>query len=367
MKKFQRTSALAVLGAVMLGASGNLRGQGAESNNASEDLSPWRLGIGGGYIRFEGDEAIKDGGFGLLRLGYDCSPRWTIRGEVSYFPELKANAVNNYETGEPVPRPGLHGDSTWALGLAADALFHLNAGAGRRWDPYLAGGIGLLYYDKEREWRDRADVPIRAGIGLACNFTPSWSVNVDVMEHMTIDKQEFDFVSSAGISWRPAGPGPARAPGPALAAPAALAVEPPAPQPAPAVVKQPAAKPTAPEPAELRMFKVDMDSAEGKWHEYFSELDAIAKVIGEYPGSEILIEGHMNRQPNVSEPDARNLTGKKAEAVRDYFVKNHGIDRKRITAVGLGHSLQQAPSDPKATSPENQRMVIRIRAAGAAR
>ena len=109
-----------------------------------------------------------------------------------------------------------------------------------------------------------------------------------------------------------------------------------------------------------------MDSAEGKWHEYFSELDAIAKIIHEYPGSEILVEGHMNRQPNVSEAEARRLTGRKAEAVRDYFVKNHKIEGKRITAAGLGFSLQQPPGDPGQAFSDSQRMIIRIRAAGTA-
>ena len=368
MKNIHRISGLILLLAAMLCASEPLRGQTASETPrggpATDELSPWRLGLGGGYIRYEGDEAIKDGFFGLLRLAYDYTPRWTIRGEISYFPELKANTVLDYETGEPVSREGLHGDSTWAIGLAADALFHIAPASGSRWDPYLAGGIGLLYYDEKREWRARADVPIRAGIGLACHLTPSWSVNVDVMEHMTIDKQEFNFVSSAGISWRPpAGPKPARSAGLVPAAAAAGIAELPAGQAAPAAAQAPAAKPPEPEPADLRMFKVDMDSAEGKWHEYFSELDAIAKIIHEYPGSEILVEGHMNRQPNVSEAEARRLTGRKAEAVRDYFVKNHKIEGKRITALGLGFSLQPPPGDPDQAYPDSQRMIIRIRAA----
>ncbi|MBU4365646.1 MAG: OmpA family protein, partial [Kiritimatiellae bacterium] len=95
----------------------------------------------------------------------------------------------------------------------------------------------------------------------------------------------------------------------------------------------------------------------------FSELDAIAKIIQTYPDSEIWIEGHIDQKPNVSDRDARKLTEKRAEAVRDYFVQNHHIAKKRFTAVGYGYSLPKAPNDPVNGNPENQRMVIRIRAA----
>ncbi|MDP2991342.1 MAG: OmpA family protein [Kiritimatiellota bacterium] len=342
MKKIQRFAGIVVMGAVMLGASGKLWAQSTPSQSTAENLPPWYVSIGGGYIRYEGDEATKDGGFGLLRIGYDYTPSWTFRGEISYFPELKANTVNNYDTGVPVPRPGLHGDSTWAAGLAGDALFHLIAAADRHWDPYLVGGIGLLHYEKIREWRSPTDVPVRAGVGLAYHFTPEWAVNVDLMGLMTIDKQEFNFIPSASIAWRPAGRKPARSAGLALVGNEFT--------------------PSSPPADDLQMFQLDMNSAEGKWHEYFSELDAIAKIIPAYPDSEILIEGHIDQKPNVSDRDALKLTAQRAEAVRDYFVQNHHIAKERFTAVGYGFSRPKAPNDPVNGNPENQRIVIRIRA-----
>ncbi|MFH1969612.1 MAG: OmpA family protein [Verrucomicrobiota bacterium] len=337
MKNLQRLTEIVIMGAVMLGTSGKLWAQSTPSKSTDADIPPWSLSLGGGYIGYEGDEATKDGGFGLLRIGYDYTPRWTFRGEFSYFPELKANTVYNDETGVPVPRPGLHGDSTWAAGLAGDALFHFIATDNRRWDPYLLGGLGLLHYEKIREWRSPTDVTVRVGVGLAYHFTPAWAVNVDLMGQMTIDKQEFNFMPSAGVAWRPAGRKPARS------AASAKASIPPSP------------------PVDLQMFKLDMNPAEGKWHEYFSELDAIAKSIQAYPDSEILIEGHIDQQPNVSEQDARKLTEKQAKAIRDYFVQNHRIAKQRITVVGYGFSRPKASNDRVNGNPENQRMVIRIR------
>ncbi|MBU4212419.1 MAG: outer membrane beta-barrel protein, partial [Verrucomicrobia bacterium] len=306
MKNLHRLAGIVIMGAVMLGASGKLGAQSTPSKSTDEDIPPWYVSIGGGYIRYEGDEATKDGGFGLLRIGYDYTPNWTFRGEISYFPELKANTVYNDETGVPVPRPGLHGDSTWAAGLAGDALFHFNATTDRRWDPYLVGGLGLLHYEKIREWRSPTDVPIRAGIGLAYQFTPAWAVNVDLMGQMTIDKQEFNFIPSAGVAWSPAGRKRAQSASFTIVAPGDQTAK-----------STKDSIPPSPPPDDLRMFKLDMNSAEGKWHEYFSELDAIAKIIQTYPDSEIWIEGHIDQKPNVSDRDARKLTEKRAEAVRD--------------------------------------------------
>lgn len=351
MQNLQRLAGIVIMGAVMLGASGKLGAQSTPSKSTGENIPPWYVSIGGGYICYEGDEATKDGGFGLLRIGYDYTPRWTFRGEISYFPELKANTVNNYDTGVAVPRPGLHGDSTWAAGLAGDALFHLIAANDRHWDPYLVGGIGLLYYEKIREWRSPTDVPVRAGVGLAYHFTPEWAVNVDLMGQMTIDKQEFDFIPSVGVAWSPTGRKPAQSAGFTLAAPGDQTAK-----------STKDSIPPSPSANDLRMFELAINSTEGQWYENVSELDAIAKIIPAYPDSEIWIEGHIDQQPNVSAQDALKLTEKRAEAVRDYFVQSHHIAKKRFTAVGYGFSRPKAPNDPVNGNPENQRIVIRIRA-----
>ncbi len=198
-----RLAGLGIMGAVLLVASGKLAAQSAESGSAGASPSPWYVSVGAGNIMYEGDEATKGGWDMLLRLGYDYSPRWTFRGEITYFPELKANYV--YDYGHAEARPGLDGESTWAAGVAGDALCHLLVQGGQRWDPYLIGGIGLLHYEKSRAWRAQTDIPVRAGVGLAYNFTPEWALNLDVMGHMTLDKQEFNFIPSGGISWWPAG------------------------------------------------------------------------------------------------------------------------------------------------------------------
>lgn len=348
MKKIHLLAGIVIMGTVLSGSSGTLWAQDAPSKSIDQNASHWYLSLGGGGIDYEGDEAVQSGLYPLLRLGYDYTPRWTFRGEISYFPELKANMVYNYESGTAVPRPGLHGDSTWAMGIAGDVLFHCIATDDRQWDPYLVGGLGLLYYDKQREWRNRVDIPVRVGAGLAYHFTPEWAVNVDLMGQLTIDHSEFNFIPSMALSWRPAGRKPVRPTAPALLAPDARTTDP----------------IPSPPSDDLRTFVLVMNFTEDQWQispEYFSELDAIARIIQTFPASEIWIEGHIEQQPNLSKKKARKITEKRAQAIRDYFVGKQRIVKKRFTATGYGFSRPKTPADPGKGGPENQRMLIRIR------
>ena len=193
------------IGAMMAGAISMMMAAaafGQTTTSAAEDIPPWYIGLRGGYMRYEGDEATLNAGFGELRLGYDYSQLWSFEGGLDIFPYLKRNDVYDYATGVPVPRPGLDGESCWAAGLSADALLHLNISDNRHFDPYLLGGLGVLYYSKERQFRERADVTLRYGAGLAYHFNPEWAVLVDIVGIMTIDKQEFDFMPSVGVNWK---------------------------------------------------------------------------------------------------------------------------------------------------------------------
>lgn len=321
---------------------------------------PAHLSLSAGMINYEGDEATERGGFGSLRLGYDVSPMVTIEGGLDVMPYLKRNDVYDNHTGQPVFRAGLDGNSCWAAGLSADALFHLNRAENRDWDPYLLAGLGSLYYSKERQFRDRVDVTLRYGAGLAYHFNPEWAALINVVGVYTLDKEEFNVMPAAGVKWRwgsrrsipyrePAGLPPQAPPPPA--APGAAASK------APAVVK-----PSTPRPEDLMMFELVLNSADGQWYEYFSELDAIAKIIQSHPDSRVRIEGHTDQKPAVSERAARAMTESRAMAVRDYFIKTHAIARKRLEAVGLGFSRPKAPNDPVNGNPVNQRIEVHLQA-----
>jgi outer membrane protein OmpA-like peptidoglycan-associated protein len=193
------------MGAIMLGTSGKLWAQAEPSGSADEEISPLYVGLGGGYINFEGDEAIKSGGFIQMKLGYDYSSRWSFEGSVLVFPKLDKNEVTDYEP-VPHPRPGLDGESTWAVGLAADAFLHLYAFDDRHWDPYLMAGVGVNYFEKERVDAWQFDPAIRYGFGLAYHFNPEWSIHADfdcqTPFHKERDVLEFNLMPSAGVNWK---------------------------------------------------------------------------------------------------------------------------------------------------------------------
>ncbi len=174
----------------------------ARAQGESANVPPWYLHLRGGMMRYEGDEATKNGGYGAIRLGYDLNEMLTFEGGLDLLPSLKRNDVYDYDTGYPVPRPGLDGDTCWAAGLSADTLFHLNWGDNRHWDPYLFGGLGFRYYSKERQFREQTDVDLRFGAGLAYHFNAEWAVRADLLGLMTADKQEFNVAPTLGLNWR---------------------------------------------------------------------------------------------------------------------------------------------------------------------
>lgn len=319
-----------------------------------EQAQPWSLGLGGGYIHYEGDEATKDGGFLLLRMGYAHSPRWSFRADINYIPYLGSNSVYNHSTGSPETRETLRSSSTWAAGAAVDALFHFVPGA--RIDPYLVGGIGLLAYADTRATRTQADVPVRAGAGIAFRISEDLWLNLDFMGHVTIDKTEFNFIPSAGLTWKWGGAVSSAKSATTIARPAAATSS-----------LQPATPPVklseSPLPSDkiVQSYELDMNIDKTAWRpEYLPELDAIAVTILKNKGCAVRIEGHIEKRPDYSESEAVKLTQTRAESVREYLVKKHNIDAKCVTAVGFGFSRPKTANPANAGDPENRRMSIFI-------
>lgn len=202
MKKILMTGALVMAGMMVSLPSF------AETAPQSEEIPPWYLSLGGGYIKFEGDEAVKGNGFIQLKLGYDYTPRWSFEGSLLFYPRFYKNEVLDYDPdgNNPHPRDGLQGDSTWGLGFAGDALFHLIATDDRHWDPYLVLGAGAMYLRvRNVEW-PAVDPNVRFGGGVAYHFNPEWAVRLDLIGVAAIASQrdsiEWNFMPSLGVNWK---------------------------------------------------------------------------------------------------------------------------------------------------------------------
>ena len=89
-----------------------------------------------------------------------------------------------------------------------------------------------------------------------------------------------------------------------------------------------------------------------------------AEVIGDYPDSRITVEGHTDARG--AEDYNLRLSQKRADAVRDWFVSQAGLDGGRFETRGFGESKPVAPetrddgSDDPEGRQQNRRVEIRV-------
>lgn len=87
-------------------------------------------------------------------------------------------------------------------------------------------------------------------------------------------------------------------------------------------------------------------------------------VIKKYPRSKVLIEGHTDAKG--SDEYNQKLSERRANSVKDWFVKNSGIDGKRFEAKGWGKTKPVAPntkpdrSDDPEGRQKNRRVEITV-------
>jgi outer membrane protein OmpA-like peptidoglycan-associated protein len=83
-------------------------------------------------------------------------------------------------------------------------------------------------------------------------------------------------------------------------------------------------------------------------------LDDLADVLKKNPSDKFIIEGHTDA---VGADDYNlALSQRRAQAVVDYLVTRHSIDRARLESVGLGRTKLVIPNQP--ADPRNRRVQI---------
>lgn len=100
--------------------------------------------------------------------------------------------------------------------------------------------------------------------------------------------------------------------------------------------------------------------------ESYPMLEELLEAMRTYPALVIRVEGHICCNPTPAdgldnETGLFNLSEARAKAVKDYLVKN-GIESKRISYKGFGHSMPLYPYPEKSVEEEklNRRVEIRI-------
>lgn len=91
-------------------------------------------------------------------------------------------------------------------------------------------------------------------------------------------------------------------------------------------------------------------------------LDKVAKILKEVSGQPIGIEGHTDNVPIKRSGWESNkaLSTARAEAVAEYLIQNHGLERGRITTIGYGEDHPIADNDTPQGRQENRRVEIII-------
>ena len=106
------------------------------------------------------------------------------------------------------------------------------------------------------------------------------------------------------------------------------------------------------ETIELKNIFFDFDKTELKTASY-PELNRVLNYLKDGTIEKISIAGHTD---SVGDPNYNmNLSGKRAKAVMDYFIKN-GISRDRLSFKAFGESQPKVPND----TPENRQKNRRV-------
>lgn len=384
------------------------------------DRAPWTASAGLTFLKFEGDEVMKDG-LGLqLRLGYSFNPRWDLETGLLYAPSLDNTVF-------PDARYHLD-DDIWLLRIPVDFLFHLRNTQNLKWDPYLSAGGGLTI-GEESFGDGQTSFYVSAGGGLFYHFNDEWAFRADLRGLLSGQNQEFNYELGAGVNWRW---GARKAPefqltgGELDSDGDGLSDE---------FEKTIGTDPFNPDTdgdgltdfEEVRTFLTDplnpdsdydglSDGAEvhtyqtnplkadtddggvADGHEviedgtnpldpsddlqlftlniefdydkdilrpqYFDQLDIVAKVLQRNPGATARIEGHADKRKKSSREYNLRLSKRRAEAVLNYLSDVGGIQRSRLTAHGYGFDRPVAPNDSEVNMQRNRRTEIYIRKDG---
>ncbi len=394
----------------------------AEERDLFEE-APWYAGAGVGYMHYEGDEQVDYGLYLGGRLGYDFNKYFGTEIGLDFSPLTKDGDFKDPN------RDHLHED-LWAIRLSWDGLLHLRNARNLHWDPYLAAGVGLLYYEKKLN-DSNPELSLHAGAGLFYHFNDMWAVRLDWRSAVVGADTEFDQFFFAGMNYRwgaavkpvySVSGGDIDSDGDGLldSEEAAIGTDPFNPDTDGdglsdgEEVRTYKTDPLNPDSdydglkdgAEVLVYKtnpLDPDTDKGgvtDGHEviedgtdplngaddlqlftlqiefdydranlrpqYHQDLDVIIKVLQRDPGATARVEGHADKRPKSQHAYNMRLSERRARAVLDYIATAGGIDRSRLTAVGYGFTRPLVPNDSEANMQKNRRTEIYIRPSGKA-
>lgn len=328
----------------------------------------WTVSLGLGKLDTEGDAVVNDAGLSTLSLDYSLSHRFSIEGSLTWMPRLTGNTFTDYASGSPEHVDRLESETgaadTWAVGAAVDVLYHM--ASGNKVDPYLSLGYGVLRYGEEIGENDHYDTTPRAGAGLFYHLSDSMAVRADYGYYLTGDWRKSNSNSKFGIglAWTFGANKPVALPQ-SVARPGGEVYGAP---PAGGETTTRVASPVVPDPknksGDREKYVLHIEFAEGSsklMAQYYEQLDVIGTLLKDRPDVTARIEGHCEPLASSFERQAKSLTQKRAEAIRDYLSGDKwNIATKRMEAVGCGFSMPIEKPDGVNGNLVNRRIEIYI-------
>ncbi len=385
----------------------------------------WNFSGGLGLHFFEGDQETKHGVLSVLQAGYDLNDSWTLEGTLSFLPYLRANRVWSQSEQDHRPGLHEDTDSTWATGLAVDGRYHftrqyrldpfLSIGAGgllyghdrkdgANHDLAFRVGLGAFYYFNEtlalrfdlRGMRvlNIGQANAQATLGIA------WTPGGRPLRAFQVMGGVLDSDGDGLSDWEEihiyfTDPYDPDTDGDGLSDFDEL--------------HRYGTDPLNPDTdgdglsdyEEIFLYGTDplkRDTDGGgvdDWHEimvdgtdpldptddlqlhtlhlqfdydqaiirseFYGDLNVIGLTLSRDPDSIARIEGHADKLQQSDPEYNRELSKRRARAVKQYLVDNAGIASERLQAVGYGFQRPKEPNDPIHGNPVNRRVEIYIR------
>lgn len=201
------------------------------------------------------------------------------------------------------------------------------------WRPYVTAGLSTFSID---DAPDDDTQQIQGGIGLAGNLNRNLELRVGYRHYVTISGDSFqDNALGAALIWH---------------------FKQPPPEPEMTAVSQPESVPEEKEiieTHELRVqFEFDKSAVKSAYEPQFQQ---IARILKENPDITMTVEGHTcwigTEKYNLG------LSKRRANAVKEKFVAEHGIDPARIDTVGYGETRPVADNNTLAGRQQNRRAI----------
>jgi OOP family OmpA-OmpF porin len=224
------------------------------------------------------------------------------------------------------------GDNADVDALSADGYRYFGSG---NWRPYVTAGLSTFSID---DAPDDDTQQVQGGFGIAGNLNRNLELRVGYRSFFTISGDSYqDNFLGATLAWH-------------FREPEKVAAAEPS---------QPESVPEQKEIVETHELRVQFDFDKSVIKSaYEPQFDEIAGILKDNPDITMTVEGHTcwigTEKYNLG------LSKRRAEAVKEKFVQEHGIDPARIETEGYGESRPVADNTTLAGRQKNRRAIAVI-------